>query len=118
MVVSKPKTRSGEDRVVDLDAGTVFVLRVWRARQEQERTRTDAKDSGYVFTGPDGHHWNPVYVTHHFRQLVQAAGLPRCRLHDLRHLAASLQLAAGVVWCSKIGSGSLSCRFRRPAGTG
>jgi len=97
---------------------TVFVLRVWRARQEQERTRTDAKDSGYVFTGPDGHHWNPVYVTHHFRQLVQAAGLPRCRLHDLRHLAASLQLAAGVVWCSKIGSGSLSCRFRRPAGTG
>jgi integrase len=35
-------------------------------------------------------------VTHHFRQLVHAAGLPWCRLHDLGHLAASLQLAAGV----------------------
>jgi integrase len=49
-----------------------------------------------VFTAADGQHWHPAWVTHRFRQLVNAAGLPPCRLHELRHLAASLQLAAGV----------------------
>jgi site-specific recombinase XerD len=38
----------------------------------------------------------PQQVTKRFRQLTTAAGLPGCRLHDLRHLSASLQLAAGV----------------------
>jgi len=52
--------------------------------------------SGYVFTRVDGQHWPPAYLTHRFQRLAAAAGLPRCRFYDLRHLAASLQLAAGV----------------------
>jgi hypothetical protein len=31
-----------------------------------------------------------------FERLVEAAGLPPIRLHDLRHVAATLMLAAGV----------------------
>jgi len=31
-----------------------------------------------------------------FRALTDAAGLPRVRVHDLRHLAASMMIAAGV----------------------
>ncbi|HLI43430.1 MAG TPA: tyrosine-type recombinase/integrase, partial [Acidimicrobiales bacterium] len=31
-----------------------------------------------------------------FEQLLQAASLPRIRLHDTRHTAATLMLAAGV----------------------
>jgi integrase len=36
-----------------------------------------------------------MYVTHTFTRLVVEAGLPPIRLHDLRHGAASLSLAAG-----------------------
>jgi integrase len=35
-------------------------------------------------------------VTHRFSKLVAASGLPPVRLHDLRHGAASLALAAGA----------------------
>jgi hypothetical protein len=37
----------------------------------------------------------PDSVTHLFRQLNEESGLPPIRLHDLRHGAASLSLAAG-----------------------
>jgi integrase len=50
-------------------------------------------------------------VTKRFRQLTTAAGLPPCWLHDLRHLSASLQLAAGVdiaVVSKRLGHSALS----------
>ena len=38
----------------------------------------------------------PADVTDHFQHLARQAGLPPVRLHDLRHGAATLALAAGV----------------------
>jgi len=52
--------------------------------------------SGYVFTGLGGDPLAPDRLTRHFRALTAAAGLPPIRLHDLRHGAATLALAAGV----------------------
>jgi integrase len=49
---------------------------------------------GYVFTAPDGEPLRPDYLTGRFRRLVAASGLPPIRLHDLRHGAATLALAA------------------------
>lgn len=49
-----------------------------------------------VFSGDDGAALRPEYVTRHMQDLAAAADLPRKRLHDLRHGAASLQIAAGV----------------------
>jgi len=53
-------------------------------------------DSGLVFTGPDGAPLHPADVTDHFQLLARRAGLPLIRLHDLRHGAATMALAAGV----------------------
>lgn len=39
---------------------------------------------------------HPADVTDHFQHLARQAGLPPIRLHDLRHGAATLALAAGV----------------------
>jgi len=39
---------------------------------------------------------HPADVTDHFQDLARQAGLPPIRLHDLRHGAATLALAAGV----------------------
>ena len=49
-----------------------------------------------MFTALDGGPISPDYLTQTFTQLVKASGLPPVRLHDLRHGAASLALAAGV----------------------
>jgi Phage integrase family len=49
-----------------------------------------------VFTRLDGTGFHPERVSSWFRQLVRAAGLPRIRLHDVRHSYATAALAAGV----------------------
>ena len=53
-------------------------------------------DSGYVFVREDGRPIDPDRITHLFGVAVAACGLPRIRLHDLRHTAATLALGAGV----------------------
>ncbi|MFB9803877.1 tyrosine-type recombinase/integrase, partial [Streptomonospora salina] len=53
-------------------------------------------ESGLVFTHPDGTGLRPSWVSEEFARIAARAGLPPIRLHDLRHGAASLSLAAGV----------------------
>ena len=53
-------------------------------------------DTGLVFTREDGTALHPATVTDRFHDLHTAAGLPPVRLHDLRHGAATLALAAGI----------------------
>jgi integrase len=38
----------------------------------------------------------PEHVLRHFYDLTEAAGVPRIRVHDLRHLAATIMIASGV----------------------
>jgi hypothetical protein len=69
------------------------------------------QDLDLVFTREDGSPLDPGYVTKHMQLIANRAGLPRRRLHDLRHGAASLQLAAGVpmaVVSKRLGHSSLS----------
>lgn len=49
-----------------------------------------------VFCNEEWSALRPEFVTPHMQDLAAAADLPRKRLHDLRHRAASLQIAAGV----------------------
>jgi len=109
----KPKTRSGEDRIVDLDCGVIGVLLAHRLRQDSERAAWgDAySDHGLVFAREDGTPWAPERLTKRFNQIVARAGLRPIRLHDLRHGQASLMLAAGVpmaVVSKRLGHSSLS----------
>ncbi|MEV4086332.1 site-specific integrase [Nonomuraea fuscirosea] len=96
-IQGKPKTEAS-DRVIALDNDTVAVLRAHRRRQAAERLAAgDAwVDSGFVFTDEVGQPLHPQQVSDQFYRLAYAAGLPPVRLHDLRHGAASLMLAAGV----------------------
>ena len=49
-----------------------------------------------MFTWPDGRPIHPQRFSTRFEQLARAAGLPRIRLHDVRHSYASAALAAGI----------------------
>jgi integrase len=91
-----PKSDAGE-RQVALDADTVADIRAWRTEQDQERREAGDgwTDTGFEFTSPDGTALHPAAVTDAFEMLAYLAGLPPIRLHDLRHGAATLLLAAG-----------------------
>jgi integrase len=91
----KPKSDAG-DRIIDLDEQTIKVLRAHRARQNRERLAAGLGESQFFFTDEGGQPLHPAHVTDQFQWLAYEAGLPPIRLHDLRHGAASLMLAAGV----------------------
>lgn len=94
---SEPKTAKGR-RLLPLDEHTVEALRAHRKRQLEERLFVGEawQDTGLVFTRADGTALDPQTVSNRFQQLSAAAGLPRIRLHDVRHSYATAALAAGV----------------------
>ncbi|WP_266865837.1 tyrosine-type recombinase/integrase [Streptomyces sp. NBC_01381] len=113
-----PKSRSGR-RAVTLDYATFALLIAWRDIQKAQRAEWEAmhlqwlksspeerqalkaydhpySDSGKVFTQPDGRPHHPKNISQAFDRFIKRLGLPPIRLHDLRHCAASLSLAAGL----------------------
>ncbi|MEU4801320.1 site-specific integrase [Actinosynnema sp. NPDC023587] len=92
-----PKSAAGE-RTVSLDREGVRLLRQHRRHQWAERQRLGSLwvESGRVFTKPDGSELRPSWISDRFARLSAAAGVPPIRLHDLRHVAATLMLAASV----------------------
>jgi integrase len=54
------------------------------------------EDGGYVFADELGRPYHPDFVSDRFEKLLSATTLPRIRLHDTRHTAASIMLASGV----------------------
>ena len=95
-VTGSPKSAAGA-RTVALDDETCRRLQWHAARQRLEvlRATGTAATPALVFTTPDGQPLDPAYVSRHFDRLVARHGLPRIRLHDLRHTSASIGLASG-----------------------
>lgn len=108
-----PKSEAGEDRLVELDGHTVDVLRARRFACDLERDewREAYEDHDLVFAQENGRPYDPAAITKSFTSLVAKAGVRRVRLHDLRHGAASLMLAAGVpveIVSKRLGHSSLA----------
>jgi integrase len=97
LVLCSPKTARSE-RAIALDRTTVAALRAHKAAQQAERAALGDgyHGSGYVFTCLNGDPMAPDRLSRTFRRLSDEAGLPPVRLHDLRHGAATLALAAGA----------------------
>lgn len=85
-------------RTIPLPGVAVSALRGHRALQHRERLAAGDTwtDSGLVFTTESGSPLDGPTVTRVLQRLLQAAGLPRHRFHDLRHDCATLLLAQGV----------------------
>lgn len=85
-------------RLLGLDPTTVAALLEWKAVQDSERAffADDYRTQDLVFTWEDGRPIHPEVVRQRFNRLTAACGLPRIRLHDVRHSYATAALRAGV----------------------
>lgn len=86
-----PKSRSGVRRI-DISESDREVLEAHRRLQsaEQQAARGAWQESGLVFTNELGAPLDPNNFGRTWRKLRAAAGVPPIRIHDLRHLHASL----------------------------
>jgi integrase len=94
---SAPKTERGRRRLA-LDPLTLQALRDHRAQQGDDRQANGGRyrELGYVFAWPDGRPLHPDNIAAWFEQHTRASGLPRIRLHDVRHSYATAALKAGI----------------------
>lgn len=92
-----PKTEQSR-RTLPLPAVLVAALRAHRTRQLEERLAVGPmwREHGMVFPSTVGTPLEPRNVTRHFKALLERAGLPNVRFHDLRHSCATLLVAQGV----------------------
>jgi integrase len=87
LVIAEPKTESSK-RAVTLPKVAYEELK--KHIQQLERKQ------GLVFTTSSGKPISPRNLIRHFKEAINAVGLPDIRIHDLRHSHASLLLASGV----------------------
>jgi|SRR5579885_103664 integrase len=95
---TEPKTRTSKRKIVVPDEVLVS-LYTHRERQERDREKAGVKwrDRGLVFCSKQGDYMVEFWYTHVvFHKLLEKAGLPRIRFHDLRHSMATILLAANV----------------------
>jgi integrase len=97
-VVGETKTRRGRRRV-NLTPRTVVALKAHRKRQLEHRVKLADlyEDQGLIFASESGTPLNPEnLVKRSFKPLLERAGLPEIRFHDLRHTCATLLLGRCV----------------------
>lgn len=91
---SETKTPSGE-RVLALDPDTRQALQDYVRTWDRERELL-GQDTQLLFVWPNGRPLHPDTISALFHKHCDAAGLPRIRLHDVRHSYATAALMAGV----------------------
>lgn len=97
LTIRRGKTESAR-RTVALLPETVELLRQWRIRVLEERVAAGEswRETGRLFVWPDGRPIKVDWVSHTFARLRAEAGVPRIKLHELRHSWATQALAEGV----------------------
>ena len=95
--LAEPKTARSR-RTIVLGPTVIAALKARRTQQLQERLWAGSRwrEGDFVFSTTVGTPMIAGDVTARFQRLLRAADLPRMRIHDLRHGAASLLLSQGV----------------------
>jgi integrase len=106
---SPPK--SGKGRVIRLTPPAIDALKRHRVRQAEEKLKAGGlyEDQGLVFATEKGTPLDPPNINRRsFKPLLERAGLPNIRFHDLRH-------AAALPWgASQGGAGDTRARGYQP----
>jgi integrase len=96
-IIKEPKTKNSKRTlyIVDEVNDVLVAQKEWQAKQKELLGKL-YHDSGYVFVRDDGKPYRVNSVSEHFSDFLKKHGLPKIRLHDLRHTFASVMYAEGV----------------------
>lgn len=96
-VLVPTKTKSGR-RQIKLGKGGLAMLEAHRQKQEAQRIHAGDgwKENGMIFTTSIGTYIDQTKVSREFKHILQGAGLPDIRFHDLRHTSISILLDIGT----------------------
>jgi integrase len=97
LVFVEPKSTHSR-RTVYLSSVAIAALREPHRQQTAERLAAGPawQDFGLVFATSTGTPIDPPWVSHQLGRAIARASVPRVRVHDLQHTAATLLLARGV----------------------
>lgn len=97
LVYVEPKSKQSR-RTVHLTGQVLAILREHRKLQAERRLAAGPAwaDGGLVFATDLGEPLNPLKIGSYLDSALKQAGLPRIRVHDLRHTAATLLLQWGT----------------------
>lgn len=95
-IVSEPKTAAGR-RTIPLSDELLDAFAAHRTAQKRERLAWGEgyEDNDLIFRQQNGAPLHPQRVSAWFTQRVTRSGLPRVRLHDVRHSFATAWIAQG-----------------------
>jgi integrase len=114
-VIQAPKSKAAL-RSVLLTPDAVVALRAHKVRRaERELASAHWEKTGLVFTTGIGTPLSPRNVGRSFEESIARAGVPSLRLHDLRHVNASLDLSTGTsvkAVAARLGHNDLSITLR------
>lgn len=97
LVFQEPKTERSR-RSIPLPENAVRELKRWKAWQNGEKLALGEayRDFNLVFCKETGEPLDPGEFSKYFSRLLEEAGLPHVRFHDLRHTHATQLLQLGV----------------------
>jgi integrase len=84
--------------MISIDERTVDLLRQHRRQQREDQLAMGpdwANDGDLVFTNEAGNPIRPEWFSKEFGRVVAESGVPRIRLHDVRHTYATIAMKMG-----------------------
>ena len=96
-IIKSPKTESGI-RDIHLGEDVMKVLKAERVKYMEDALSYGAgfQNLGFVIRQEDGSPMKPDSMTRKWTRFIEREGLPKIRLHDLRHSNATALIQAGV----------------------
>ncbi len=96
-VENDPKTKRSRRNIILSDIA-LQALQDQHVLQDKMKTKAGERwqEQDLVFTNRSGGFFDPETLVKHFHLLLDKAGLPHIRFHDLRHSAATILLTMGV----------------------
>jgi Site-specific recombinase XerD len=93
MIFTSPKTRSGNRRI-SIGSMTMEKLKEQRENQQIEKEIAGDHwiDNDLIFPSTKGTPMDPHNLLKNFHRILEKAGLPKMRFHDLRHTSITLVL--------------------------
>jgi integrase len=94
--IQPPKSRAAR-RVIPVDASLIDALREHRIQQDERKVHLAKlwQDHDLVFASDVGTPINPRNLDRDFHKWVERAGVPRIRIHDIRHTVVTMAIASG-----------------------